>query len=598
MVLVGLGAWTVVRYVQALGALSDGRTQALAADHLLTGHLSGLDPARLEAARGDLLQAEADFGERSALLQNGWVAGIATHLPGIGGNVVAAQALRAAGEDGARFGDDLVTLVERVIPEQSGPGNTTLFQRLVQLASADRAQITQTTAALYAFSKDLARIPSGTLLGPLDHARATVLSEGHRVTSAAGPAITLLKALPAAVGPGSHTYLVLLENPGEERPAGGFIGEVGVVTVSDGAIQRLVFRDANAYTPLVTSIPAPGPLAEHLFGKVPWDLEDANWSPDFPTSAAEIEHFYQLATGQGVDGVIDIDPVAMSYVLQVLGPMTAPPYPQTITASNILIELNDLVNLPSGPGKPFFSAFGSKVVGDMLHTPLNKMPALATVLERGASEKHVVLFFNDPSLEKLVDGANFGGEVRAPLSDSLLVDDANLGGTKGDLFVSRSYSLSATVSSDGNVSDRLVLHYVDPMQTDANNRYLERSSGGDYRDYVRVYVPETATLTGMTLSVDGATSRSIAPEAITYELSREAIGYWLVVPYGGSATLTLDYSGPFADISVSPERYALVWEKQVNALTWPVRVAVTMPSGRSYRWSAALVTDRTWSAQA
>ena len=102
------------------------------------------------------------------------------------------------------------------------------------------------------------------------------------MTSAAGPAITLLKALPAAVGPGSHTYLVLLENPGVERPAGGFIGEVGVVTVSDGAIQRLVFRDANAYTPLVTSIPAPGPLAEHLFGKVPWDLEDANWSPDSP----------------------------------------------------------------------------------------------------------------------------------------------------------------------------------------------------------------------------------------------------------------------------------------------------------------------------
>ena len=298
-----------------------------------------------------------------------------------------------------------------------------------------------------------------------------------------------------------------------------------------------------------------------------------------------------------MDGVIDIDPVAMSYVLQVLGPMTAPPYPQTITASNILIELNDLVNLPSGPGKPFFSAFGSKVVGDMLHTPLNKMPALATVLERGASEKHVVLFFNDPSLEKLVDGANFGGEVRAPLRLTARRRREPRRHQGGPL-VSRSYSLSATVSSDGNVSDRLVLHYVDPMQTDANNRYLERSSGGDYRDYVRVYVPETATLTGMTLSVDGATSRSIAPEAITYELSREAIGYWLVVPYGGSATLTLDYSGPFADISVSPERYALVWEKQVNALTWPVRVAVTMPSGRSYRWSAALMTDRTWSAQA
>ena len=161
--------------------------------------------------------------------------------------------------------------------------------------------------------------------------------------------------------------------------------------------------------------------------------------------------------------------------------------------------------------------------------------------------------------------------------------------------MTRSFSLTATVESDGNVEDHLVLQYHNPVPPTAADRGLEPNSGGDYRDYVRVYVPETAQLTGMTLSIDGGAAQQVAPGAVTYELNREAIGFWLIVPYGGSATLTLDYTGPFANISVSPEHYALVWEKQINALTWPVTVTVTMPDGRSYHWSSTLVTNRSWS---
>jgi hypothetical protein len=225
------------------------------------------------------------------------------------------------------------------------------------------------------------------------------------------------------------------------------------------------------------------------------------------------------------------------------------------------------------------------------------MPALASALERGANEKHTVLYFHDPTLEGLVDGAGYGGRVGAPLSDSLLIDDANLSGTKGDLFVTRSFSLTATVESNGNVNDHVVLQYHNPVPPTAEDRGLEPNSGGDYRDYVRVYVPETAQLTGMTLSIDGGPAQQVAPGAVTYELNREAIGFWLIVPYGGSATLTLDYAGPFANISVTPEQYALVWEKQINALTWPVTVTVTLPNGRSYHWLSSLVTDQSWTAR-
>ena len=592
IVLLGVSA---VRYYSAAEALLNGRSEVVSAKDLLTGDLSHLDHARLEQAAAELKVAEDDFGARSEILGDGWLADIATLIPGISTNVEAARELRTAGEDGTRLGLDVIGVVEQVIPS-STPAGTTTLERLVQVASDDRAQLDRTTAHLGVFARSLAAVPGGQLLGPLSRSRATLLSDGHQVTNVAGPAINLLEALPAAIGPGQHTYLVLLDNPGEERPGGGFIGAVGTVTFSEGAVTSLVFRDFDYFTPLVTDIPAPAPLNEYLFHGVPLDLGDANWSPDFPTSAAEVELFYTQATGQTVDGTIDVDPVAVSYLLQVLGPMQAAPYPQTITASNVLMELNYLVNLPGEPGKPYLAAFGSALVHELLDAPVGQMPALASALERGANEKHTVLYFHDPTLEGLVDGAGYGGRVGAPLSDSLLIDDANLSGTKGDLFVTRSFSLTATAESNGNVNDHLVLQYRNPVPPTADDRGLEVSSGGDYRDYVRVYVPETAQLTGMTLSIDGGTAQQVAPGAVTWELNREAIGFWLIVPYGGSATLTLDYSGPFANISVTPEHYALVWEKQINALTWPVTVTVTMPNGRSYHWSSHLTTDESWSA--
>jgi hypothetical protein len=176
----------------------------------------------------------------------------------------------------------------------------------------------------------------------------------------------------------------------------------------------------------------------------------------------------------------------------------------------------------------------------------------------------------------------------------VFVDDANLAGTKGDLFVTRSYHLAVTVGSNGNAQDQLTLTYTDPRTTNPADLKLLPGSGGDYRDYIRVYVPETAQLSAMTVSIDGRKPASVAPEAITYEFGQESIAYWLVVPFGGTGQVTITYAGPFADISVTPERYALQWLKQVNSLHWPVSATVTMPNGRTTQWSSVLSTDRQW----
>ena len=595
LVVLGIEAY---RYASAALALRDGRDQVVAAQQLLATDLNHIDAARVAAADSDLQQAAQDFGARSQLLSDGWLAQIAAHLPWLSGQIAGTNDLRAAGSTGTRFALDLVPLARQVVATTTGATPASPLQRVVTVADDQHAAIRAAVADLASFQQALRQVPHTALAGPLESARQTVLREGAQLTGSAGPALAVLQALPAAIGPGTHRYLLLLENSGEERPSGGYIGAVGVVTFTDGRLASLQFNDSAVYTPPAAAIPIPQPLDTFLFHGAPWELEDANWSPDFPTAMAAVERFYTAYTGQTVDGDVSIDPIAMEYVLQLIGPVHVPPYPQVITAQNALQELNYITNKarPGDPGKVFLAPFGKLVTQAVLQAPASELPALVSALQRGATQKHVVAFFHQASIEQLVASAGFGGEVSPSTSDSVMVDDANLSGTKGDLFVQRHYSLQVQVSPDGSARDRLTLTYTNPVVTDAADQALLPGSGGQYRDYLRVLIPETVQLQSITASLHGEPGRPLAPDAVSYQFEQQVIGVWFVLPQGSTEQITITYSGPLADVTVSPERYQLTWVKQVNALDWPVSVSVRMPDGRVSQWSAQLSTDHTWTA--
>jgi hypothetical protein len=351
---------------------------------------------------------------------------------------------------------------------------------------------------------------------------------------------------------------------------------------------------------LVKDIRAPRPFDIYLQHGAPWNMADADWSPDYPAAVSDIERFYIAATGVHPDGVIAVDPVALGRILSITGPITVPPYPQVITGDNALSELNYITNYarPGDPGKVFLPPFGQAVVGRLLHAALGEAPAMATELARSADQKHLLLFFADRSLQNLVRGAGFDGGVRAPLGDSLQVLDANLSGTKGDLYVTRNFSLMVTVGDDGEAHDRLTLTYRNPLPPAPADEALATGSGGDYRDYLQLLIPETAHVDNLTVSLNGGPPRTVSPEDITYDFHRQDVAYWLIVPRGGSASVVLTYQGPFADISLSPTTYSLAWQRQNGALTWPIDVAVTMPSSKARRWTSDLSVDRAWSLKA
>jgi Protein of unknown function (DUF4012) len=583
-----------VRIRPALQALQDGRDAVVSAEASAKLAFAHGDSASFAVVDADLRRARDDFTARSSVIDGGWETAIAARLPWLGDQVTAAQAMRHAGASGCQLGIDLLPVIEQIEPATDATVRSGVLARLWQVASAQASAIVAAQGDLTGLDTAIGQIPSGALIGQLAQMRSTILQKAATLSATTHVALNFLAVAPSALGTTERRYLVLVNNPGEERPGGGFIGAIGEVDVQRGQILSENFVDSTLFNGKVPAEPAPRPLDTYLFHGVPWELSDTNWDADFPASAATVSRFYREATGHPIDGVISVDPIALSYLLQVIGPVQVPPYPQVITASNTLLEINYITNnaRPGDPGKVFLPPF-AKLLFDRLLKPANgQLNALVSALGRGVQEKHVVLNFTDAPLERVVEGISAGGQLLSSPQDGLLVADANLSGGKDDLFVDRHFALSATVGGDGTVHDKLVLTYHNPVQTVPANLHLIVNLANDYEDYVQVFVPSSASLDGIAVTSGGSTT-SVSAEDITSEGSRAVFAYFLTVPKGQTVSLEFDYSGPFA---APGGGYQLGWEKELNALPWPIAVEVQAPGRPLRHWTSDLSVDRQFTA--
>jgi Protein of unknown function (DUF4012) len=357
VIMVAVVIVALVQYLPAYNALQQGRTDVLGAESILRS--AGLAPSadQLAAATALLDTAKQDFGQRSSVIDDGWIAGALAHLPGIDRQVTAVRTLRHAGEDGTSLALDLIPVLQD-LHSGSGGGGSGVIKQLASLGDTERTAISRAMRDLGSLDAAVVGVPGGSLFGPLDRLRADAQKARQSLDGPVRAGLTILQTLPRVVGTGTHRYLLLLTNPGEERGGGGYVGAVGTVVFQDGQLVSSNFMASTFSDALVTNIPAPAPIFDITGTNLV--LGDATWSPNFPTTAALAAKFYTGATGLPVDGVIDVDPIALSYVLQVIGSVQVPPYPQVVSATNSLLELNYIINLarPGDPGKTYLAPFG------------------------------------------------------------------------------------------------------------------------------------------------------------------------------------------------------------------------------------------------
>ncbi|BFD25006.1 MAG: DUF4012 domain-containing protein [Candidatus Parcubacteria bacterium] len=408
----------------------------------------------------------------------------------------------------------------------------------------------------------------------------------EKLTAADNILDTLLpvaRLLPGLAGyPEESNFLLILQNNDELRPSGGFIGTFGLVKIKNGSLGEIITKDVyHLDMPCIDKLfeTPPTPVAKYMKVKY-WWLRDANWSPDWPTAALQVQKMYlaeSACTGpmpQTPTAVLAINPGLISQLLDFVGPITVNGDVYTSGNFQPLLQYNVEVayveeEISSWDRKEIINAIADELRARLFKVSLDRLPELLEIMETTKARRDLQIYFNDPVYQDLISDLGWGGEVKTATGDYLMVVDANLAAYKTDAVMRK--NIDYQITKDGGLVATLKLTYYHEGDFDWRTTR--------YRSYTRVLVPRGSEL----INQNGLTDFSTAVDEI---LDKTIFGFFWSIEPGQNKEVTLSYRLP---ANINSDNYQLYFQKQsgsrLNSLSYRNEVL------KDY-WSGTLDRDK------
>jgi hypothetical protein len=392
-----------------------------------------------------------------------------------------------------------------------------------------------------------------------------------------------------------HHVLVLLQNPSEMRPGGGFLGSYADVTIASGTITNIAVHDvADADIAFKPNIVPPLPL--QLEG-ARFRPADANWFFDFPTSASETIRLFEESGTTTFDGAIAITPQVVSDLISITGPI------MNFSSSTLIVQIQNIVQQGQAQNDSTAGAsqatYPKAILGELstaIFTQLasstddQKQQLLSSALN-WVTDRDVMAYFSDPDFENFIASYNGAGDVyQFPQNfngDYLAIADADINSDKSELYVAQKVSLDAQISADGTINDTLKI-----TRTHNGNQSPYWWYQTTNQDYLQVFVPNGSSLTnetgGVTKKISApvnytslrngySTDPTIAAIASTTqpfllypavtsheEDGKEVFATWAITHAGKTTSLEFDYTHRAFVPPADGVQYQFVFEKQAG----------------------------------
>lgn len=244
------------------------------------------------------------------------------------------------------------------------------------------------------------------LLRPLRNAVRDLRTELDRLVTLTDAAHRAAALLPALLGAdGDRTYLLAFQNPAELRATGGMLGAFVVVRARAGRVDIIdqgTASDLKVYDePVLPLSREMRGLYRDLPGIFPADV---NLTPHFPTAALLYREMYRRQSGRTVDGVLTTDPVALSHLLRVIGPVAVPGFP-TLTAKTAVSALLSEAYLTMKPAEQdrFFAASTVAVFRAIWERPIRLRPLAMAIRDVVAERRLLFWSAREDEQAQLVD---------------------------------------------------------------------------------------------------------------------------------------------------------------------------------------------------
>ncbi|MGW0505936.1 DUF4012 domain-containing protein [Micromonospora sp. NPDC003241] len=396
--LAGVVGWVGFRGWQARAHLVNAA--GLAGE--LSAHLVGGDTDRAQRTLA-ALQAQSGAA-RQATADPGWWT--AQHAPYAGANLAAVRQISVAVDDLARQAFPALLRVDLggLVPRE---GRLDLSG--LRGVGDDLVEVDATVQRIRA---ELSVVPADRLVGQVREALQELRGEIDRLaamTSAAGKATRLLPPLLGVDG--ARRYLLVSQNSAELRSTGGMFGAYAVIRANKG---RIEMGDQGASSGMgMFAKPLKVPAEQRvLWGELPGMYPaDVNLSPHFPTAAALYREMYRRHSGDTVDGVLAVDPVVLSYLLQATGPVRVPGGVSLSAENAVRTLLSDTYQKMAPKEQDTFFAAAAATVFDTLFARNTHPNGLLSAFSRSIQERRILFWSAHPEEQRVFGESRMAGTL-------------------------------------------------------------------------------------------------------------------------------------------------------------------------------------------
>nr|WP_227464517.1 DUF4012 domain-containing protein [Nocardioides lijunqiniae] len=526
-------AWQVQRDLRAAEASVDDLTVAVR---------DGDESAR-DRAIAELQDASTSAADRTDGL---WWAGL-TKLPFVGDDVRGVRALSSSLEVMANDGISPLAVTIDDLDRLSVDGRVD-----VEVVEGLQGPVSDAQAAFQKAAAEVDGIDSEGFVGALRPRFDDYVDRVDEAAAALAAADTATAVLPAMVGAdGPRDYLLIFQNNAEIRASGGMPGAWAQIHAEDGKLEMVKQGTAGDFP--MADVPVL-PLTDEeiaVYGEeIGTYFQDPGFTPDFPRAAQLWRaHWDAKFPSTPIDGVLSLDPVAMSYLLEGAGPV--PLGSVTLTSDNLVEELLSKPYLQldvRAQDELFERAAGA--IFDKLTGQLASPVDMVRGMNRAATERRFLLAaFDDQTAAQIegtaVEGRLTGDDGKTPHVD-IGVNDAT--GSKmsyylrywADVRATSCAGETQTLSGSMSMSQAIPPSEAAKLPVSVTGGGIYGTEPGTQLTFVRIYGPYGGSIGEM--KVDGKRQevdaqmiegRPVTTLAIALETRDDVIITWSMATKAG-----------------------------------------------------------------
>lgn len=239
----------------------------------------------------------------------------------------------------------------------------------------------------------------------------TRLSDASAVSARAARVVRLLPPMLGADG--RRTYLLMFQNNAELRATGGIPGAFAVVHADRGRVVLAAQGSAASLGPFGQAVLPLTREERNIFGpNLARFAQDVTFTPHYPRAAQLMSAMWRTARGERLDGVLSVDPVALSHVLRGTGPVRVDPALSLDAENAVATLLNQVyLDLPAPDDQDAFFRLVAKRVFQAVASGQGRPQQVLEGLATSAAQRRVLVWSAHPEEQRLIAPTRLAGAL-------------------------------------------------------------------------------------------------------------------------------------------------------------------------------------------